>query len=146
MGLGIGVLIEQVYGASGSKKEGSCEVGLYKLLLWRVYDNYVVAMRDMETTVDLVKSNYYAQYLDYPYKGQWALEGFSPKFYADDAMEQMDYILKLLTKNEWPNEFKDEVSQLQTYVSELRQLVLRIQEIANKILTRNQMLILRKLY
>lgn len=104
----------------------------YKAVLWDVYDYYVIGMRDMEAAADLIKANYYAQYLQDPYKRMWILDGPSPKFYAEDAMKQMDKALEILTKTNWPEEFRDEVSQLQTYITELRQLVLKMQEIANK--------------
>ena len=104
----------------------------YKALLWDVYDYYVIGMRDMEAAADLVKANYYTQHLQDPYRRMWILDGPSPKFYAEDAMKQMDKALEMLTETDWPEGFRDEVSQLQTYITELRQLVLKMQEIASK--------------
>jgi len=86
----------------------------------------------MEATTNLIVANYYAQYLRDPYRRKWILSGPSPRPYAEDAMRQLDEMLELLTRTDWPKEYKDEVSQLKVYATELRQLVLRMQEIANK--------------
>ena len=129
IGLGLGAAIIN-FAAKGAFEVS--DTAFYKALLWDVYDDYSMAMRDMEAAADLVKANYYAQYLQDLYRRMWILDGPSPKFYAEDAMKQMDKALEKLTKIDWPEEFRDEVSQLQTYITELRQLVLKMQEIANK--------------
>jgi len=107
----------------------------YKQLLWDVYDDYVIALRDIEATTDLIRAFYYAQYLPSPQKEMWHVEWKakgSPEAYAEDAMEQLDDILKRLESIQWPEDFRDDVLQLKVYINELRGLVLQIQEIAKK--------------
>ena len=106
-----------------------------KANLWLVYNDYSLAMRDIEAAADLITTYYYLQYLPTQYKLEWDAERLltgSPRFYADDAMEQLDNILEKLTSTDWPEEYRDEITKLNTYITELRQLAIKMQQIANK--------------
>lgn len=106
--------------------------GCYSYKLSIIYHRYGIALRDIEASTDLIKMSYYYQHLNYEDKMKWSIEKPSPSFYADDAKEQVDTMYELLINTKWPDEYKSKIKQLETYATELKELSLHMQELANK--------------
>lgn len=131
---GILVLISFNYFGIEKRCNEVSSTAVYRLMLLDIYHYYGVALRDVQAAYDMLVANYYAQYLEVPYNLRWVIEGMwrKPALYLNDSLDILNSILDQIRETRWPNEFVDEVLQLQQIIYESKTLVTQMMQVVNK--------------